>query len=350
MSIQDTTAKSSSPAVTRSRSVRSRRNEKLTDYIKPMLAQIREDPFDDIDWIFEIKWDGYRAVAEVRNGKVRLYSRNGLSFLGLYPAVVQALEKIPEDAVLDGEIVVLNEKGQPDFQKLQQYDHNPSLRIQYYVFDCLAYKGKSITHLPLIERKQIAQKVVGNSKLIRYSDHVSGSGLTFFDKVTEMDVEGMIAKRASSIYVPGKRSRDWLKIKNHNTQEAVIAGYTAPRGSREYFGALILGIYEGSRLKYIGHTGTGFTSAILKDVYEKIHPMKRSTSPFAEKVSVNAPVTWVEPKTVCNIKFTEITEEGILRHPVFLGLRIDKSAKEANTLDVAIKSPVKQKKKRRIRD
>jgi len=348
MSIHETTtARSSAPAIVTGRSVRSGRNEKLKDYIKPMLAQIHEDPFDDSDWIFEIKWDGYRAVAEVGHGKVRLYSRNGLSFLRLYPVVAEALEKIADDAVLDGEIVVLNEKGKADFQKLQQYDHNRALRIQYYVFDCLAYQGKSVTHLPLIERKQIAKKVIGSGKVVKYSDHVQETGLAFFDKITEMDLEGMIAKRASSIYIPGKRSRDWLKIKNHNTQEAVIAGYTAPRGSREYFGALILGIYRGNRLRYIGHTGTGFSSAILKDLYEVIHPLERSDSPFDEKVSVNSPVTWVEPKLVCNIKYTELTEEGILRHPVFLGLRIDKSAKEANTMDAAIKSTAKQDQKKK---
>jgi bifunctional non-homologous end joining protein LigD len=148
-----------------------------------------------------------------------------------------------------------------------------------------------------------------------------------------MDLEGMIAKRASSRYAPGMRTGDWLKIKNHNTQEVIIAGYTEPRRSRKYFGALILAISEGRKLKYIGHTGTGFTTTVLKDVYETLRPLKRDTSPFAEKISVNSPVTWVHPQIVCEVKFTEITEEGILRHPVFLGLRIDKSAAETNTLE-----------------
>ena len=322
-------------------SVRSRRNEKLSHYIKPMLAQLHEEPFDDENWIFEVKWDGYRAVAEITGKEVKLYSRNGLSFLKLYPAVAEALRKIKDEAVLDGEIVVLNEKNQPDFQKLQQYDHNPSLTILYYVFDCLAYKGRSITHLSLLERKEIAKKVVGNNRTIKYSDHVAASGLTFFSKVTEMNLEGMIAKRADSRYLPGKRTRNWLKIKNHNTQEAVIAGYTAPKGSREYFGALILGIYEQGKLTYIGHTGTGFTSAILKDLHEKLRPLKRPTSPFDGKVPVNSPVTWVKPELVCAIKFTEITEEGILRHPVFLGLRVDKSAAEVTSMDV--KAPARPK-------
>ena len=338
-----------SEKVTRPRSVRSRRNEKLTTFIKPMLASIHEEPFDDPEWIFEIKWDGYRAIAEVNQKGVRLYSRNGLSFLNLYPSVAEELKKIKEDVVLDGEIVVLNKDSKPDFQKLQQYDNHPSLPIIFYVFDCLFYKGKPITTLPLVERKKVAQKALVKSKIIRYADHVEAQGLTFFSKVVDMDLEGIIAKRASSPYHPGKRSRDWLKIKNHNTQEAVIAGFTAPRGSREFFGALILGIYENNKLKYIGHTGTGFTSAILKNVYETLKPLVRSSSPFGKKISVNSPVTWVEPRIVCAIKFTEMTDEGILRHPVFLGLRIDKSAREADTMDVAAKKPSGSSKKKTTR-
>jgi bifunctional non-homologous end joining protein LigD len=158
-----------------------------------------------------------------------------------------------------------------------------------------------------------------------------------------MDLEGIIAKRASSIYVQGKRSVDWLKIKHHNIQEAIIAGYTAPRGSREFFGALILAIMQNKKLTYVGHTGTGFTHSILKDVYAKLQPLRRTTSPFEDKVPVNTKVTWVDPKLVCNIKFTEITQGGILRHPVFMGLRIDKVGQDVDHLEVPIsgRSPKK---------
>jgi bifunctional non-homologous end joining protein LigD len=320
------------PASRRHRSVRSG-HDKLKTFTKPMLAKIHDKPFDDADWLFEAKWDGYRAVAEIHKGDIKLYSRNGLSFLTLYPKVVEELKKLREEAVLDGEIVVLNEENKPDFQKLQQYGNNPSLRIIYYVFDCLSHNGKSTLHLPLVERKRIAEKVLVKSKVIKFSDHVLHSGVNFFSSVVKMDLEGMIAKRVTSSYQPGKRSGDWLKIKNHSTQEVVIAGFTAPRGSRKYFGALILGIYEDGKLNYIGHTGTGFTSSTLEKVYKTIEPLKRKASPFSKKVPVNSPVTWVDPVIVCAIKFTEVTEEGILRHPVFQGLRIDKSAKEANTLD-----------------
>lgn len=328
-------------------SVRSGRNQKFSSFLKPMLATLDEQPFDDPDWIFEIKWDGYRAIAEIIKGGTRLYSRNGLSFSQLYPPVMTELDKLNEDMILDGEIVVLNQHGKTDFQKLQQYDQHRKLPILYYVFDCLSYKGKSLMHLPLIERKRIAEKALPKSRIIKYSDHVQERGIDFFSKVVEMDLEGMIAKRATSLYHPGKRSRDWLKIKNHNTQEAVIAGFTAPRGSRRHFGALILGIYEDKKLKYIGHTGTGFTSAILEEVYGILKPLQRDTSPFQEKIAVNSPVTWVEPRVVCAIKYTEMTEEGILRHPVFMGLRIDKSAREANALDAKPKKAGARKKLRK---
>jgi bifunctional non-homologous end joining protein LigD len=306
-----------------------------------MLANLHDHAFDDENWIFEIKWDGYRAVAEIGD-ELKLYSRNGLSFLQLYPEVANALRKIKEEVILDGEIIVLNEQNKPDFQKLQQYgDHHRSLKIMYYVFDCLSYRGKSIMSLPLIERKKIAQKVIpAQSTILKYSDHVRGSGIEFFAKAVSMDLEGVIAKRANSLYIPGRRTQDWLKIKNHNTQEAIIAGYTAPRGSRPYFGALILAIKSDGKLRYIGHTGTGFTEELLKEVYQVLQPLRRKTSPFDKKIPVNGAVTWVEPTLVCNIKFTEITADGILRHPVFMGLRIDKTSAEVTSLEVPPKKNI----------
>lgn len=318
----------------RMRSVRGSGRIKLTDYITPMLASIGEDAFDDEQWVFEIKWDGYRAVAEIGND-VRLYSRNGLSFLPLYPQVAEALRKIKTRAVLDGEIVALNKDNKPDFQKLQQYDSNRSLRLMYYVFDCLSYEGRSLLHLPLTERKKFAQKAIaGSSIIIKYSDHVHQWGKEFFAKAAAMGLEGIIAKRAASLYTPGKRTRDWLKIKNHNIEEAIIAGYTAPRESRPYFGALVLAVMDHGKLRYIGHTGTGFTQESLRNMYEKLQSLKRPTSPFDEKIVVNAPVTWVEPVLVCNIKYSEVTDDGILRHPVFMGLRIDKAPEETTMMDV----------------
>jgi bifunctional non-homologous end joining protein LigD len=327
------------------RSVRSSRGHKLSTYIKPMLANLHNKPFDDQDWIFEIKWDGYRAIAEV-DKEIKLYSRNGLSFLQLYPEVAKALTKIKKKVILDGEIIVLNDQHKPDFQKLQQYGDHRSLKIMYYVFDCLSYQGKSTMSLPLTERKKIAQQVVPvESTIIKYSDHVRGSGIEFFNNAVQMDLEGVIAKRANSLYTPGRRTQDWLKIKNHNTQEAIIAGYTAPRGSRPYFGALILAIKDSNSFRYIGHTGTGFTEDLLKEVFKKLQPLKRNTSPFDRKIAVNGAVTWVEPVLVCNIKFTEITADGILRHPVFMGIRIDKTSSEVTSLEVPPKPEASSKNK-----
>lgn len=315
------------------KSVRSKDKVKLTKFHRPMLATLTDDPFDNADWIFEIKWDGYRAIAEVKKSDVALYSRNGLSFLSLYPAIAEALKKIRHDVVLDGEIVVFNESNKPDFQKLQQYGEIRKGTLVYYVFDCLMIDGKPITSQPLLERKRLLKQLLPESPMIRFAEHVAEEGINFFNAAREMDLEGIIAKRALSQYYPGKRSTDWLKIKNHNIQEAIIAGYTEPRGSRTNFGALILAIHEKGKLKYIGHTGTGFNQKTLTDLYKKLQPLKKSTSPFDVKVPVNTPVTWVDPKLVCNIKFTEITQGGILRHPVFMGLRIDKSAAEADHLE-----------------
>ena len=309
-----------------------------------MLATLGGEAFNDPDWIYEIKWDGYRAIAEVNKTAVQLYSRNGLSFDTLYPRVSIALSKLKIDAVLDGEIVYINEAGKPDFQKLQQYGETKKGTLLYYVFDCLALNGKSITTLPLIERKKLIQKALPDNDIIKYADHVVGDGAAFFKSAAAMDLEGVIAKRASSLYFPGKRSPDWLKIKHHNIQEAIIAGYTQPRGSRSYFGALILAIMNKGKLKYIGHTGTGFTHDILKSVYDKLQPLKQADSPFEHKVPVNTKVTWVQPKLVCNIKFTEITQAGILRHPVFMGLRLDKAIQEVDHLDIpAERRPIKKR-------
>jgi bifunctional non-homologous end joining protein LigD len=315
-------------------SVRGSGKEKLTSFHSPMLATLHDEAFDDKNWIFEIKWDGYRAVAEIDHGNVKLYSRNGLSFLGLYPRVAKALSKIKGEAVLDGEIVVFNQNNKPDFQKLQQYGDRGDLAIAYYVFDCISYKGKSLTHLPLLERKTIAKQIIpANDNVIRYSDHVEEHGKEFFEKVTGMDLEGMIAKRGDSIYQEGKRSRDWLKIKNHNTQEAIIVGFTEPRGSRSHIGALVLAIKEKDHYRYIGHTGTGFTNVLLKDLYQKLTPLITEKKVVEAKIPGSNKITWVKPILVCNVKFTEITADGIMRHPVFMGLRIDKSANETTTLE-----------------
>lgn len=301
---------------------------KFTHYIKPMLAKLHEGAFDDPGCIYEIKWDGYRAIAEAGKGKPKLYSRNGLSFEDDYPPVFEELQKIKKNVVLDGEIVAMDAKGMPSFQLIQQYLQNHDVPVCYYVFDCLYVNGKSIEKKPLAERKEILRSVLPQSDFIKYCDHVDGKGKEFFAALKRKGLEGMIAKRKDSVYTEGKRSSDWLKVKHVLMEEAIIAGYTEPRGGRKYFGALILATYDHGKLKYIGHTGTGFTEQILKDVYNKLQPLKISKSPFDTEIQVNAPVTWVKPKLVCNLKYTEVTKGGSRRHPVFMGLRIDKEAKD----------------------
>jgi bifunctional non-homologous end joining protein LigD len=318
-------------------------NQKFSKYIKPMLAKLHDAPFNDKNWVYEIKWDGYRAIAEINKAAIRLYSRNGLSFASDYPAVYEELKKIKKSAVLDGEIVVLDKDGKPSFQLIQQYAQDKSLPICYYVFDCLYIDGKSIEDKPLRERKDLLKKILPKSNVIRYCDHIEEKGKDFFALIQKKGLEGMIAKRADSAYVEGARSSDWLKVKNVIMEEAVIAGYTEPRGGRKYFGALVLGMYKKGRFVYIGHTGTGFSDNTLKDLYDKLQLLKTDKSPFETQVSVNAPVTWVKPKLVCNLKYSEITEDGRRRHPVFMGLRIDKAPKDVREEVHDVKSPNKKK-------
>ena len=315
-------------ALTEKRKVAHNANATFRNYIKPMLAKLHNQPFDDPGWIYEIKWDGYRAVAEINKKDIRLYSRNGISFKERYPAVYEALKKIKVDVVLDGEIVAFDKKGKPRFQLIQQYAQNPGVPICYYVFDCLYVNGKSIENKPLVERKKILEGILPDDNIVKYCDHLATKGKAFFSALKKKGLEGMIAKHADSTYKEGVRTADWLKVKHVIMEEAVIAGYTEPGGGRKYFGALVLGLYKKGTFTYIGHTGTGFDEQTLKDVYRQLQPLKTNKSPFDAEVPVNAPVTWVKPQLVCNLKYSEITAGGARRHPVFMGLRIDKAAKD----------------------
>jgi bifunctional non-homologous end joining protein LigD len=303
-------------------------SRKLDHFIRPMLARETDHPFDDKEWIFEIKWDGYRAISEIKNGAVKLYSRNGLSFEHRYPIVFKELKKIKHDAVIDGEIVVLNEEGVSDFQKLQHYEGNTSYPICYYVFDLLSLNEKDTCGLSLIERKKLLRQLLKKNAVIKYSDHVKEKGINFFNAAVKQDLEGIIAKKASSEYLKGVRTSDWLKVKYHKSEEVIVVGFTAPTGSRKYFGALVLAVKANDGLKYAGHTGSGFTERSLAEMYKKLKPIITDQSPFKEKVKTNMPVTWVKPKYIAEIKFTEWTNDGKMRHPIFLRIRDDKSLKD----------------------
>jgi bifunctional non-homologous end joining protein LigD len=297
--------------------------------IKPMLAYTASEAFDDEDWLFEYKWDGYRSIAIKTGDEVQLISRNEISFNAKYPAIVEAITaSIDHDCVLDGEVVAMVD-GKPSFQALQHAaEIKPELR--YYVFDLLYLDGHSVMDLPLTDRKKLLEQLLqkANNKALQYSAHIPKNGKSFLNKTKKADLEGIMAKKADSLYTPNTRSREWLKIKNRNDREAIIVGYTEGTGSRSFFGALILAEKDGKGYRYIGHTGTGFNEATLKELYHKMQPLVTNKSPFDTKIKVNNPVTWITPKLVCTIYFSEVTNEGMLRHPVFAGLRPDKKAGE----------------------
>jgi bifunctional non-homologous end joining protein LigD len=296
--------------------------------IEPMLATLIKEPFDHADWIFEVKWDGYRAVAEIRDGTVSLYSRNRISLNQRFVPVTESLRKFRFEAVLDGEIVVVDDQGHPDFQMLQDYQKSRRGHLLYYVFDLLYFDGHDLTNLPLLRRKELLKKILPSAPNIKFSDHVAKEGVLFFNVVREKGLEGIIAKHSESAYRMGKRSRQWLKVKTQRTQEGVIAGFTEPKRSRKNFGALVLGAYEGDDLIFIGHAGGGFSAKTLADIRNKLDPLIRKECPFRVEPKTNAPVTWVKPELVCEVIFHGWTDEGIMRQPVFSRLREDKAARE----------------------
>ncbi len=296
--------------------------------VKPMLATAVDGPFDNPDWIFEVKWDGYRAIAEIRDSGISLYSRNGISFNKKFSPVVDALRKSGFEAVLDGEIVVTDAEGRADFQALQHYQDPGGGHLVYYVFDLLFFQGHDLTGLPLIRRKEILKKILPASSKIRFSDHVWNEGVLFYQAAKEKGLEGIVAKHSQSTYEMNRRGRQWLKVKTRQTQEAVIAGFTEPGGSRQYFGALILGAFEGEELIYIGHLGSGFSEKDLREISDQLAPMVRNECPFIKRPETNARVTWVKPQLVCEVGFSGWTADDVMRQPVFLRLREDKSARE----------------------
>ena len=292
-----------------------------------MLATLADKPFDKPGWLYEIKWDGYRAIAILDNGKVKLRSRNDQDFSENYAPVTAALEQMKgASAVLDGEIVVVDDDGRSSFGALQEYGDSGG-NILYYVFDLLHLDGHDLTKLPLTERKQILRDWLPPSDVIKYSDHVTDRGIEFFKLAERQNLEGIIAKDGTSKYLPGRRSPSWLKLKTHMRQEAIIGGFTAGRGSRAGFGALILGVYEGDNLRYIGHTGGGFNDRQLTDLATQMKSLERQMSPFDSKFKLNEAATWITPKLVCEVEFREWTNDGHMRQPIFIGLREDKAAK-----------------------
>jgi bifunctional non-homologous end joining protein LigD len=293
-----------------------------------MLATQASKPFDHPDWIFEIKWDGYRAIAEVRDGSVTLFSRNRIALNKKFPPIADALRQLKFDAILDGEIVVVDDQGHPHFQMLQEYQESGGGHLLYYVFDLLYFQGHDLTQIPLLKRKELLKTILPPAPKIRFSDHIEKEGVLYFQAVKKKELEGIIAKHAQSPYLAGSRSRQWLKVKTRLTQEAVIAGFTEPRGGRKHFGSLVLGVFQGDQLEYIGHSGGGFTVTNLSEIRDRLEPLIQSPCPFAVEPKTNAPATWVKPQLVCEVAFSGWTDDAVMRHPVFLRLREDKAAGE----------------------
>ena len=291
-----------------------------------MLATLTDAPFNDGGWVFEAKYDGFRMVTKIEGGKVTLYSRNGKIISHSYQEVAKVLEGVKGDAVIDGELVALDEKGVSHFQLLQNALRHEA-KLQYCAFDLMFQDGADMRSLPLLQRKRQLRSILPRHKLIAFSAHRKTFGEKFFEEAERRGLEGIMAKRGDSKYQSGARTANWLKIKTSKRQEVVIAGFTAPRRTRPFFGALTLALREGNGWRYIGHVGAGFTHEVLEDLHGKLIKLKAAKSPFSLKVKDEAVTTWVKPSLVAEVKFTEWTRKGEMRHPVYLGLRTDKQAK-----------------------
>jgi bifunctional non-homologous end joining protein LigD len=303
------------------------RTSTLPKRLQPMLATLTDGPFDDAGWVFEDKYDGFRMVAKIEDGKVVLYSRNGKVISSSYFEVAKALRGVKSDAVIDGELVALAKDGVSHFQLLQNALRQEA-KLLYCAFDLMFHEREDLRGLPLLERKRRLKDILPRHKLIAFSRHRNRYGMKFFEEAQRQGLEGIMAKRADSTYISGGRSADWLKIKTSKRQEVVIAGFTAPRRTRPFFGALVLAVREKNGWGYIGHVGTGFSHKTLEELHCKLVKLKSAKSCFPTRVKDEAVTTWVKPSLVAEVKFTEWTSSGEMRHPVYLGLRTDKLAED----------------------
>ena len=318
------------------------KNDPLLSKIEPMLASAADQPFDSPDFTYEPKWDGVRTIAFVDGGEVRLQTRNLLDCTKQYPEATQAAEALTGayHAILDGEIVALNEKGVPSFQRLQPRMHvsdestvrklRKSTPVIYQVFDILYADGEDLTRKPLRERMRRLDDALTPMGSIRRSEGFPGTGVALFEAAREQGIEGIVAKRLDSIYQPGARSPAWVKIKAFRTMECVIGGWTAGQGGRtKTLGALLLGVYRDGKLQPVGHVGTGFDERTLRDLLKILEEHESPTSPFATEPRVNQPARWCLPELVCEVEYVEITRDGTLRHPTYRGLRPDVDPRDA---------------------
>lgn len=322
-----------------------------------MKPRLLEEPPPAGNWVYELKFDGIRAIAVKDGAKVNLISRNGNELRTRFPEIAAAIKEMPfNECVIDGEIVALDEQGRSSFQLLQALEmEGRKAPVRFYVFDLLQLEGKSLLRLPLTQRKEVLARICENlPDPIRFSGELGGDAKALLAEVKRRGLEGIIGKQRDSIYEPGRRSGAWIKLKCVNEQEFVIGGYTPPAGSRKYFGAILVGYYErktkaaqnrqdesGSRLLFAGKVGTGFTEKTLSMLYKKFQSQLRDDCPFADlpskqggkwvqgiTPSMMRKMHWLNPVFVAQVKFAEWTRDGKLRQPVFLGLREDKKAIE----------------------
>lgn len=298
----------------------------------PMLTTLVSKIQNKENWLYEVKYDGYRALAMVNNGNVEMVSRNGNSFTSQFKSLIEELNAFEEQIIIDGEIVIENSEGISDFQLLQNYISQKKGKLKYYVFDITYLNGHSLAKLPLKNRKELLDNLFQNYKFknIINAPYTVSEGEELLAKLTNEGYEGIIAKDMDSPYLPGKRTNSWQKVKLTSSQEAIICGYTLPLNSRKYFGSLILGMIDNGNLKHVGNVGSGFTDKTLKEVYNKLQDIRTNTKPFELKTrtTLRGKPIWVEPKYLCNVKFQAWTHDRIMRAPVFLGLRSDKSPDE----------------------
>ncbi len=313
--------------------------QRFYSHIEPMLATLVDKPFDDEGWIYEVKWDGYRAVAFMNKGELELKSRNDKSFNEKFYPIYDQLKELKLDAILDGEVVVLGGNGTANFGSLQNWRSEADGDLVYYVFDILWYQGQDLKDLTLLERKAIIKEIIPKGNSILVSEHFETSGIHFLEEAKRLGLEGIMAKRKDSTYHIHNRSKDWLKIKANKRQEVVIGGYTLNDDSSKQFSSLLVGVYEGKKLIYTGKVGTGFNDKLQKEMMKLFKPLVINKAPFSEEPDVNKPsrfrpnpphatVTWLKPELVCEVSFAELTSDGIMRHPSFDGMREDKSAKK----------------------
>lgn len=303
------------------------KRSKWPSSIKPQLATLVDKAPEGKDWLHEIKWDGYRLISFIKD-KVQLKTRNNLDRTKDFKEIANELSKLKlTNTILDGEVVVVDKTGKSSFQYLQNaIKSKTKAPIIYYIFDMIYYQNRSIDLWPLIKRKALLKKIIPkNSKILKYSDHIIGQGSEVFKKACEEKLEGIISKNCQSPYVQ-KRTLSWLKVKCHQSQEFVIGGYTKPKSQRAYFGALLLGYYDKGDFKYCGRVGTGFNDRSLKEIYALLEQNKIKNCPFQKKIPKKDKdfASWVDPKIIIEVAFSQFTSKGILRHSSFKGIREDK--------------------------